>query len=136
MRTLALLGLLAALAGARPGPHTALSLRLVEPAFRDIRIVEQPSCPPMFDVELTADMPDAGWQLAVDRVSEPDAAGRIAVEITAARAEGAAAQVVTPRSVRVPLGCLRKGGYLLDVHLRRVAGAAYERVQAIVLRGE
>jgi hypothetical protein len=133
MRPLTILAVLAALAGAKPGPDTALTLKPVEPMFQ-VRIVERPSCPPSFDLELTADMPDPGWTLAVDRVSDPDASGRRVVEITATRAEGAFLQVLTPRTAKVSLGFLRKGVYLIDVHLRRGA-AKYERVQAIVLRG-
>ena len=133
MRPFAILALLAALAGARPGPDTALALMPVEPMFA-VRVVALPSCPPMFDLELTADMPDPGWTFAVDRVSDADESGRRIVEITATRAEGAFAQVLTPRTVKLSLGILRKGVHLVDLHLRRGA-ARYERVQAIVLRG-
>jgi hypothetical protein len=133
MRPLAILALLAALAGARPGPDTALSLRPLEPMFQ-VRVVALPSCPPMFDLELTADMPDAGWTLAVDRITDADESGRRTVEITATRAEGVFAQVLTPRTAKVRLGVLRKGAHLVDLHLRR-GGARYERVQAVVLRG-
>lgn len=133
MRPLAILALAAALAGAKAGPDTALSLKPLEPMF-EVRVVEQPSCPPMFDLELTAAMPDAGWTLAVDRVSDPDESGRRIVEITASRAEGMFAQVLAPRTAKVSLGILRKGVHLVDLHLRRGA-ARYERVQAVVLRG-
>jgi len=98
------------------------------------RAVERPSCPPSFDLDLTADMPDPGWSLAVDRVSDPDPTGRRVVEITATRADGAFAQVLTPRTARVSLCFLPKGVHLVDIHLRR-GGGRYERVQAIVLRG-
>lgn len=133
MRPLAILALFAALAGARPGPDTALSLKPLDPMF-SVRVVEHPSCPPSFDVELTADMPDPGWTLGVDRVSDPDESGRRIVEITATRAEGAFVEVVTPRTAKVPVGFLRKGVYLLDVHFRR-GPTKYQRVQAVVLRG-
>ncbi len=133
MRPTVVLAVLAALAGARPGPDTALTLRPVDPMFA-ARVVELPSCPPSFVVELTADMPDAGWSLAVDRVSDPDESGRRIVEVTATPGEDAFAQVLTPRTVKVPLGMMRKGVYLLDVHFRR-GPAKYQRVQAVVLRG-
>jgi hypothetical protein len=133
MRPLATLAVLVTLAGAKPGPDTALTLTPVDPTFR-VRVVERPSCPPSFEIELTADMPDPGWSLAVDRVSDPDETGRRIVEITATRAEGAFAQVITPRTAKLSLGILRKGVYLIDVHLRKGAGK-HERVQAIVLRG-
>jgi hypothetical protein len=133
MRPLAILAVLAALAGAKPGPDTALTLKPVDPMFA-VRVIEKPSCPPSFDVELTADMPDPGWTLAVDRISDADDSGRRVVEITATRAEGAYIQVITPRAVIVSLGMMRKGTYLLDIRLRRGA-TPYERVQAVVLRG-
>ena len=133
MRPLMILALVAALAAAKAGPDTAVALKPLDPMFR-VRVVEQKSCPPMFDVELTADLPDPGWTLAVDRVSDPDASGRRIVELTATRAEGAFLQVVTPRTATVSLGSMRKGAYLLDVHLRRGPNP-YERVQAIVLKG-
>jgi hypothetical protein len=134
MRTLPPLLLLVALSAAKPGPDTALRLEAVEPIFR-ARVVERPGCPPSFDVELTEELPDSGWTLALDRVQGPDAEGRFTAEITAARGDGAFAQVLTPRTVVVPVGFLRKGAYLLDLRLRRDPAAAYERVQALVLRG-
>ncbi|HEX5137049.1 MAG TPA: hypothetical protein VFY93_08765 [Planctomycetota bacterium] len=133
MRPLAIIALLVALAGAKPGPDTALTLKPVEPMFR-VRVVERPSCPPSFDLELTADMPDPGWSLNVDRVADPDETLRRVVEITATRGDGMFPQVVTARTAKVPLGILRKGVYLIDVQVRQGA-AKYERVQAIVLRG-
>lgn len=133
MRPLAILAFLVALAGAKPGPDTALSLKPVEPMFR-FRVVERDTCPPSFDLELTADMPDPGWSLAVDRVSDPDETLRRVVDITATRAEGMFAQVVTARTATASLGMMRKGVYLIDIRLRRGEGR-HERVQAIVLRG-
>ncbi len=133
MRPFAILAVVAALAGAKAGPDTALSLEPVEPMFR-FRVVERGSCPPSFDLELAADMPDPGWSLAVDRVSGPDPNGRRIVEITATRAEGMFAQVLTARTATANLGVMRKGVHLVDVHLRRGEGR-HERVQAIVLRG-
>jgi hypothetical protein len=133
MRILAVTALLAALAGARPGKDTALRLKPVEPMFA-VGIAELPSCPPTFVIELTADMPDAGWDLVVDRVSDPDESGRRVVEITATRREGFFAQVLSPRTAKVCLGSMRKGTHLFDVRLRRIEGS-YERVQAVVVRG-
>jgi hypothetical protein len=133
MRPLAILAVLAALAGAKPGPDTALTLKPLDPMFA-VEIVSKRSCPPSFHVALTADMPDPGWTLAVDRVSDADENGCRVVELTATRAEGAYVQVITPRTVVVSLGMLRKGTYLLDLRLRR-GPEKYERVQAVVLRG-
>jgi len=133
MRPLAILALLVALAGAKPGPDTALTLKPVDPMFQ-VCVVERPSCPPSFDLELTADMPDPGWSLTVDRVGDPDETGRRVVEITASREEGLFPQIITARTAKVPLGILRKGVYLIDVRLRQ-GGGSYERVQAIVLKG-
>lgn len=133
MRPLAILALLGALAGAKPGPDTALSLSPVEPMFRFL-VVERPSCPPSFDLVLAADMPDPGWSLAIDRVSDPDETRRRVVEITATRAEGVFPQVLTERTATAGLGTMRKGTCLIDLHLRRGEGR-HERVQAIVLRG-
>jgi hypothetical protein len=134
MRTLLLLLLLVALAAARPGPDTALALEPVDPPFR-ARILERPSCPPGFDVELTAELPDPGWTLTVDALRGPDAEGRFTADLTAARGDGVFPQVVTPRSTKVSLGFLRKGVYLLDLRLRRDPAGKHERVQALVLRG-
>jgi len=133
MRPLAILALLVALAAARPGPDTALTLKPVDALFR-VRVVEWPTCPPSFDLELAAGMPDPGWSLTVDRVADPDETGRRTVEITARRQDDPFPQVVTARTANVPLGILRKGVHLIDLHLRQGAGK-YERVQAIVLKG-
>jgi len=133
MRRILILASLAALAGAKPGPDTALTLKPVEPMFA-VRVVERPSCPPTFDLELTTDMPHPGWSLAVDRVSDPDESGRRVVDITESEAEGLWPAVMTATTAKVGLGVMRKGVHLIDVRVRRGAGK-YERVQAVVLRG-
>lgn len=130
MRRVILLAL-AALAGAKPGPETALSLVQLDTIFA-VKIVDGGlCCPPAFDLELTADMPE-GTTLAVDRVDGPDPTGRRIVEITATRTGTASG--LSPVKARVPLGVLRKGVHLVDIHMRH-GNAAYERVQAVVVKG-
>jgi len=136
MRLVLPVAFLAALAGARAAPDTATHLKLVDPVFRDVRVVALDSCPPAFVLELTTDLPHPGWGLAVDRVGAADEHGRVVIEITAEGKEGLWPQVMTARTARVPLGRLKKGDVLVDVFLRRGRDAAYGRAQAIILRGE
>jgi len=128
-----LLPLCAVLACATAGPKAAQELATAPDFFRVAGVDVKESQPPQFDVRLVADMPTPGWKLAVDEVAGPDAAGRIRVKITGEGPDGRVIQVITPETVRVPLGSLAAGRYLLDVAYRKGKAGAYRRVSALLL---
>ncbi|MHC4930923.1 MAG: hypothetical protein ACYTGV_01860 [Planctomycetota bacterium] len=131
--SLSILFLLVGLVGARPGPETALTCSLATPVFRAARLVAVHHCPPAWTLELTVDLPDPGWEVEVDEICKPDDARRRVVRISSRGKAGAWPQVITTRKLRVPLGSMRKGAYLLDLHYRKSPDTRYRRVQALVL---
>jgi len=131
--SLSLLLLLVGLVGARPGPETALTCTLRRPVFRAPRLVAVPSCPPTWNLELTVDLPNPGWEVEMDEVGKPDDAGRRVIKISSRGKPGGWPQVITTRELRVPLGSMRKGSYLLDLRYRKSPDTRYRRVQALVL---
>jgi len=136
MRALLLLALAAGLAGAKGPPDAATHVALGN-EFAKVEGVEagHRECPPSHRLRLRLEMPEPQWKLAVDEVTEPDAEGRIRVRITGKRPDGMLPQVMTATPVAVELPLLRKGHvYLVDVFYRAGKTAAYERIQAAVLR--
>ncbi|MHC4224964.1 MAG: hypothetical protein ACYSX0_00060 [Planctomycetota bacterium] len=131
--SLSLLLLLVGLVGARPGPDTALTCSLAMPTFRAPRLMAVPSCPPSWNLELTVDLPNPGWEVEVDEVCKTDDSGRRVIRISSRGKPGAWPQVITTRKLRVPLGSMRKGAHLLDLHYRKSPDTRYRRVQALVL---
>jgi len=101
--------------------------------FSAAKVLTKESFPPQFGLALTASMPTPGWKLTVDRVTKPDAEGRIRLHITGRRPKGMVAQVITPTTVHASLGVLPKGALLIDLHYRSGGRQTYRRVQALVL---
>ncbi|MHC4732386.1 MAG: hypothetical protein ACYS6Z_17595 [Planctomycetota bacterium] len=124
--------ILGGLAGADAEPEPAGSGRILTYFFAGAQVETKETCPVHFAVVLTARMPSPGWKLEVDDVAKPDAARRIRIKITGMAPKEPAAQVITPQALRVPLGTLAPGEYLLDLHYRTGA-APYRRAGAFVL---
>jgi hypothetical protein len=131
--SLSLLLLLVGLVGARPGSDTALTCSLARPVFRAPRLVVVHDCPPAWALELTVDLPHPGWEVEVDEVCKTDGSRRRVVRISSRGKPGSWPQVITTRKLRVPLGSMRKGAHLLDLHYRKSPDTRYRRVQALVL---
>jgi len=136
MRPLALSLLLVGLAAAKAGPDAASRARIVPSALREAVLTEKPTCPVTWDLALTIEMPNPGWKLACDEVTAPDGDRRRIVRLTATPTEGLWPAVMTPTTVKVPLGPMEKGVDLLDVQQRNGAGAPYQRLGALLVRGE
>ncbi len=85
------------------------------------------------DVILTLAMPTPGWKLGVDGVGRPDATDRIKVSITGSGPEGLVPAVITDTKVRVTLGSLPKGRYILDVFGRHDAAKPHRRMGVALL---
>lgn len=112
---------------ARRPPKGARHLVQMENWVRGVKIETKESAPPQFDVILKLAMPTPGWKLQVDKVEKPDTGHRIKVSITGTRPKGMMPQVITNAEVRVRLGSLPKGRYLLDVYGRHEAAGSYQR---------
>jgi hypothetical protein len=122
---------LAASTAAGGGEARARSLRL-EPAWFDgPEIVAGKSLPPQFELVLEREAPTPGYAFEIDSLDVNPAERRIRVRFTEKRPEGLVAQVITPTRMRVELGALEPGAYVLELWLRR--GDGYEPVQALVL---
>ncbi len=113
----------------RKPPKGAQHLTKMDNWVRKVKIRTMESAPPQFAVILTVAMPTPGWKLKVDKVSAADAQKRIQIYLTGKRPEGMLPQVITNTDVRVYLGRLPKGRYLLDVFGR------YDAAQPHVRRG-
>ncbi len=114
-------------------PKGAMHLVQMENWVQEVKIRTMESAPPQFAVILTVAMPTPGWKVKVDKVSAADAAKRIQIYITGERPVGMTPQVITNTDIRVPLGVLPKGNYLLDVFGRYDAGEAHERRGVVML---
>ena len=115
-------------------PKGAMHLVQMENWVQRVRIRTMESMPPQFAVILTVAMPTPGWKLTVDKLSAADADKRIRVDLRGKRPDGAWPQVITNTDVRVPLGVLPKGRYLLDVFGRYDAGEAYQRRGVVMVQ--
>jgi hypothetical protein len=111
----------------RKPPRGAKHLVQMENWVRRVKIETMESAPPQFAVVLTVAMPTPLWKLKVDKVAKPDADGRIKVSITGTRPAGMLPQVITNTKIRVPLGRLPKGRYLLEVFGRNDATLPHHR---------
>jgi len=111
----------------RKPPKGAKHLMQLENWVRSVKIETMESAPPQFAAILSVAMPTPGWKLKVDKVQKPDAQGRIRVSITGTRPKGGWPQVITNTKIRVPLGHVPKGRYLLDVFGRYDATKPHRR---------
>lgn len=123
-------GCAAARAGAGPRANTLI---LPEAGFSDPEVVVAKSQPPQFQVVLHREMPTPGWRFAVDSVKTDREAGRIRAEVTETGPDGMVAQVITRTPLRIPLGSLEPGSYVLELWLRRGTTGEHRLVHALVL---
>ena len=122
------LTLLAAL-GATPGPVRAAL------AASDYRVekVAVEGDPAHVVLTLRREMRTAGWDLRVEEVEPAIDDRTIRVRMVAVPPEGLAAQVITPREVRVDLGSLPPGRFVLEIWERTEGGGGSEPAHAEVL---
>ncbi len=123
MRTVLLLALvvlahaLVARAEDKP-PPVAWSVHALPSSVKLKSVETMESAPPQFALNLMVDMPEPQWKLKLLKADKPDAEGRIRVRIKGTRPKGVGLpQVITATPLRVPLGALRAGRYVVDVIL-------------------
>jgi len=90
------------------------------------------SFPLQFALRLARTFPTPGFDVRAE-APEIDRPGSYPVHITATPPSGIVTQVLTPVTVRVPLGKLRPGSYELVVLEKRSGAEDFERVQTIEL---
>jgi hypothetical protein len=117
--------------GASDGP--ARALEMPEPAFQRPVVNVLESHPVQFVLVFEQTMPTPGWTSTVDSVDVDGEAGRIVVRITQKAPEGIVAQVITPTKLRVPLGSLPRGRYVLELRTRRDEASGFQPVHALVV---
>jgi len=135
MRVLAVLLLsgIGCMGGGQANDRGATRLAVPDPPFRDAQVVPAKSMPPQFRVNLTRDMPTPGWKFEVDSVEIDAELGRIVARVTEHAPGGIVSQVIKPTRLDLELGILPRGGYVLEIWVRRGADSDYRRLQAIVL---
>ena len=109
----------------------ASSLEIPEPSFRQPVVNVLESHPVRFVLVFEQQMPTPGWRTEVDSVEVDQ--GRIVVEITSKRPEGIVAQVITSAKLRVPLGSLKQGRYVLELRIRPDEAQAYQIAHVLVV---
>lgn len=125
---------LVAFAGQPPEPGTkARELRVTEGAFKNPQIAVLKSMPPQFHLSLEKEMPTPGWELGVDSLEIDAEAGRIVARLTERAPTGMVAQVVTPTWVRLELGTLDPGRYLIELRVRRSASEKYRAEHVLIV---
>ena len=102
-------------------------------SFGKVEIVAQKSLPPQFDVTLERDMPTPGWRFAVDGIDVLPDEGRIVARVSEIGPTGVTSQVITPIKLRLELGVVAPGTWLLEVRLRKGTSGPHRLAQAIVL---
>ena len=119
--------LLACAAGYTKDPGTRASgLDWARPGFEDARIRVLESDPPQFEVVLTREMPTPGFRFEIDALDVDAGHGRITARVTEVPPDGIVAQVITPAKLRLSLGSIPIGRYVLEIWIRR--GSADHRV--------
>ena len=104
--------------------------RLVRPeaSFYELEIAAAKSMPPQFQLVLTRDMPTTGWSLDVDTLNVDEEARRIVARISERGPDAVSAQVMTPTQLRLDVGTLDSGPWLLEIRSRRGAEDPYRLV--------
>ena len=84
----------------------------------DPKVEVMESAPPRFALNVTAAMPSPGYTFEDMKVARPDDQGRIVVTVNAPLGEGAWPSVITPMPLRIPLGGLDEGVYLVEIRMK------------------
>lgn len=101
--------------------------------FGEPRIQLLESRPPQFDLVFRREMPTPGFTLHVDSIERVDDRGRIVARVTEVAPKGMVAQVITPTELRLSLGSVPQGRWVLEIHTRRGDNGVYLLADALVL---
>ena len=102
---------------------------------REVKVETMESAPPQFAVNLSLWMPSPGWKLEVDNV-ERQRDGRVLIKVTGQRPKGMLPAVMSKKVLRIVLGSLPKGEYLLDVWGRLDKSKEHRRKGIALLRAK
>ena len=122
-----------AFAAAEPAEASAKSLAVVRPTFTEPEVVLLKTLPPGFELVLVRNMPSPGWQFEIDALEVNTDSGRIVARVTEVRPEGMVAQVISPTRLKLPLGKLAAGYYVLELWTRRGTDREHVPAHAMIL---
>lgn len=130
-----LVGIAGCAAAAAPGGSDtqATGLALDHRPFYDPQIEVVESDPAQFVVVLYRDMPTPGYRFEIDSLDVDENSGRIVAKITEVPPQGTVPHVITKNVLRLRLGSLRTGRYLLEIWTRRGADGSHYLASAVVL---
>jgi hypothetical protein len=116
-----------------PGATPATRLATPEPRFGAPRIEVLESAPPQFEIVLTREMPTPGYRFEIDSLQVDADTGRIVAKVSEIAPEGMVAQVITPAELRLNVGSLPVGDWVLVIWTRR-GNAEHRLAAALALR--
>jgi len=90
--------------------------------------------PRQFELVLTRELPSPAWTLTLDSLEVDAEQRRIVAHLTEQSSGGMAAQVIVKRELRLTLGTIESGFYVVELRLRRGTKKEHVPVQALVLR--
>ena len=108
-------------------------MQIPEPAFQRPVVEVLESHPVQFVIVFDREMPTPGWTSTVDSVDVDRKTGRIVVKITDQAPEGMVAQVITPTKLRIKVGSLPNGRFVLELRARRGEDGDYRPAHALVV---
>jgi hypothetical protein len=115
--------LVACAAGYTKDPsRPAAALDWARPTLEGAEIHVLESDPPRFELVLTREMPTPGYRFEIDSLEVDAEAGRIVAKVTDVPPDGMVAQVITPTRLRLSLGTLPVGRYVLEIRTCRGTG--------------
>ena len=125
------------LAEAKPGPNTALRASLVEGECTVKVKSGDPECPPGFMLAVTVQLPSPGYDLKLEKKVFDREKRRIRIELRSVPKPGDKSwpQVIVPGTAEIPLGSIRKGRYLVEVHYAWGQQGKSSLIHATVLEG-
>lgn len=119
--------------GAVPETPKARGLVVREARYTDPEVAVLKSLPPQFEMTLLGEMPTPGFTLEVDAVEVDDSPQRIRAMVTEHGPTGVTSQVLTKTPLRLSLGTLTPGNYILELWLRRDPTKPHTLHQVILL---
>ena len=111
----------------------ARGLIVREARYTEPEVAVLKSLPPQFEVTLLGEMPTPGFTLEVNSVEVDESSARIRALVTERAPEGVTSQVLTRTKLRLPLGTLAPGTYILELWLRRDPTKPHTLHQALLL---
>ncbi len=119
--------------GGRASGESASRLTAVEGEYGAPRIAATRSVPPQFVLVFERQTPTPGYTLRQDAVEIDAERGRIVARVSEVPPGGMVAQVISEAELRLNLGAVPTGRWVLEIHARRGDAGEYRLQQALVL---